>query len=268
MGRGWVYPLNVFVLIIGVFLCAVGAILIVFAYKKRISIIRAARIDADTIFNQNRKKANKLIVLALKKQQEIVNDAEQLAIPIREEIHSLKTADKELTMRLEQSKKIIENIIDKSYAYAACTELISEEDLVSNHVYKEDRKIIKAKLKKLAVNSIDGVKSFNSEKNIANFVSISAKANMAGALLLTTVEMLSAKVTAYNGHRALEKLSESIIATETLIKCIDSRAEIYEEFKNLLIKRLEIEIHFKRAKQFAREKQRELSELEREDRYI
>ena len=63
-----------------------------------------------------------------------------------------------------------------------------------------------------------------------------------------------------------KKLAESIIATEALIKCIDSRAYINKGFKELLGERLEIEIHFQKAKQLAKEKQKELREQEREEK--
>ncbi len=260
------FPLNEFVLVFGVFLCTVGIIVIVFAYKKRITIIRTSIADAETIFDKNRKRANKLIVLALKKQQDIVKDAEKSVIPIQERVDKLKAADEELTSRLEQSTKILEHIAERSCAHVADIELLTLGDLLSSKTYKEERKDIKAKLKKLAVNAIDGLNNNNSNEDITKFVSISAKADLAGALLLTTAEMLCAKVNANSEHKALEKLSESIIATEALIKCIDSRAEIYEEFKNLLIKRLEIEIHFKKAKQLPKEKQKELQEQERQER--
>lgn len=57
-----------------------------------------------------------------------------------------------------------------------------------------------------------------------------------------------------------------IIATEALVKAIDSRAEINSEMKTLLMKRLEIEINYKKAKQIAKEEQRELREQQREEK--
>ncbi|OUS09984.1 hypothetical protein A9Q90_02040 [Gammaproteobacteria bacterium 54_18_T64] len=253
-------------LIAGVALCLIGLVLIMFILKKRKFILDKAIKEAKTIILQNRNKASELINSAEKKKNELLEEAEQGVIPFHERVERLKIADKEITARLKQSRKIIEDISDKSCSHAADIELLTEEDLLSSLSYQEDRKEVKARLKKLAVNAIDGVKGSNSNVNIGKFVSISAKADIAGALLLTTVEMLCTKTNANNGHQALEKLSESIIATEALIKCIDSRATINEEFKSLLIKRLEIEIHFKKAKQLAKEEQRELREQEREEK--
>ncbi len=167
---------------------------------------------------------------------------------------------------MRQSRSIIEDISDKSSAYAADIELLNEDDLLSSQSYQEDRKAVKAELKKLAINAIDGVKGSNSDVNVGKFVAISAKADVIGALLLTTVEMLCSKTNANNGHQALEKLTESIIASAALVKCLDSRATVNETFQGFLVKRLEIEIHFKKAKQLAKEVQRELREQEREER--
>lgn len=241
-------------LIIGIVLCVVGLSALIFILNKRKSIILKANTEA-----------SKLITLAERKKDELIAQAEQEVIPFHERVERLKVADKEITSRLKQSREIIENITDKSCAHAADIELLTDEDLQSSQEYQEDRKEVKSKLKKLAVNAIDGVRGSNSNVNIGKFVSISAKADMAGALLLTTVEMLCTKVNANNGHQSLEKLAESIIATEALIKCFDSRATINKEFRSLLLKRLEIEIHFKKAKQIAKEEQRELREQEREE---
>lgn len=242
-------------LITGVILSAIGIALIIFILKKRKTIISKAN-----------SQARKLINAAERKKEELIDEAKKEVIPFHERIERLKIADKEITSRLKESRVLIDNITDRSCAYAADIELLTEEDLLSSQSYQEDRKEIKKKLKKLATNAIDGVKGSNSNVNIGKFISISAKADMAGALLLTTVEMLCTKTNANNGHQALEKLSESIIATEALIKCFDSRAIINEEFKELLLKRLEIEIHFKKAKQIAKEEQRELREQEREEK--
>lgn len=243
------------ILITGLVLCVIGIISIIFILKKSKSIVSNAE-----------SKATKLITSAEQKKEELLIEAEQGVIPFHERIERLKAADKEITSRLKQSREIIEDITDKSCAHAANIELITEEDLLSSQSYQEDRKEVKNKLKKLAVNAIDGVRGSNSNVNIGKFVSISAKADMAGALLLTTAEMLSSRTTANNGHQSLEKLAESIIATEALIKCFDSRATINEEFRGLLLNRLEIEIHFKKAKQLAKEEQRELREQEREEK--
>lgn len=254
------------ILIAGVVLCLIGISSIIFTLKKRKSILSEATKAAEEILSQNQNKVTNLVKAAEQKKKDLLDEAEQGVIPFHERVDRLKSADKEITSRLKQSRAIIEDITDKSCSHAADVELLTEEDLLSSQTYQEDRKEVKAKLKKLAVNAIDGVRGSNSDVNIGKFVSISAKADMAGALLLTTVEMLCTKTNANNGHQALEKLAESIIATEALIKCIDSRATINDNFKALLIKRLEIEIHFKKAKQLAKEEQRELREQEREEK--
>jgi len=283
------------ILIIGILLSLVGLTSIIFLFKKRKSIIKDIEDKTQKLLNdaeQTKKElleqADKEITSRLKlsrktiedaehKTQKLLNDAEQTkkelleqaekeVIPFHERIERLKEADKEITSRLKLSRATIEDITDKSCMYAANIELLTEEDLLSSQSYQEDRKEIKSKLKKLAINAIDGVRGSNSNVNIGKFIAISANADIAGALLLTTVEMLCSKVNANNGHQALEKLAESIIATEALIKCIDSRATVNKEFKNLLEKRLEIEINFKKAKQIAKEEQRELREQEREEK--
>jgi hypothetical protein len=243
------------------------------AEKQASDIIHAAEINKNNLLEEgelclskSQSKASDMIKKAKENKQNLINDAELGVALCEERIDRLNTADKEITSRLKQSRAIIENITDKSCSLAADIELLTEDDLQSSKTYQEDRKEVKAKLKKLAINAIDGVSGSNSNVNIGKFISISAKSDMAGALLLTTVEMLCSKLNANNSHQAIEKLSESIIATEALIKCIDSRAIINEEFKNLLLKRLEIEIHFKKAKQLAKEDQRELREQEREER--
>jgi len=254
------------ILIAGVVLCLIGISSIIFTLIKRKSILYEATREAEEVLSQNKNKANSLVKSAEQKKKELLEEAEQGVTSFHERVERLKVADKEITSRLKQSRAIIEDITDKSCSHAADIELLTEEDLLSSQAYQEDRKEVKAKLKKLAVNAIDGVRGSNSNVNIGKFVSISAKADMAGALLLTTVEMLCTKTNANNGHQALEKLAESIIATEALIKCFDSRATINGEFKALLIKRLEIEIYFKKAKQIAKEEQRELREQEREEK--
>ena len=235
------------VLLTGLMFFFIGMSLLVFIAMKRKSIISEATKEGES------RKAY------------LLDEAEKGVLALNERVERLKVADKEITSRLKQSRSIIEDITDKSCAHAADIELLTEEDLLSSQSYQDDRKSVKSQLKRLACEAIDGVKGSNSNVNIGKFVSISAKADMAGALLLTTVEMLCSKANANNGHQALEKLAESIIATEALIKCFDSRASINEEFKQLLIKRLQIEIHFKKAKQLAKEEQREIREQEREE---
>jgi len=258
--------INQNILTAGFVLFLIGASSIILTLKKRKSILSEATKEAEEILSQNQNKATRLIKYAEQKKKDLLDEAEKGVIPFHERVERLKVADEEITSRLKQSRTIIEDITNKSCSHAADIELLTEEDLLSSQTYQEDRKEVKANLKKLAVNAIDGVRGSNSNVNIGKFISISAKADMAGALLLTTVEMLCTKTNANNGHQALEKLAESIIATEALIKCIDSRATINGEFKALLIKRLEIEIHFKKAKQIAKEEQRELREQEREEK--
>lgn len=274
------------ILITGIILCIIGlaSIVVIFSKKNKIfseamrKNIEITLENEELIKEYERKKSrieldgqgkhNKLVWDAEKKRDELIAEAEQSVIPFEERIDRLKTADKEITSRLKQSRSILEDITDKSSAHAADIELLTEEDLLSSQSYQEDRKKVKARLKELAINAIDGVKGSNSNVNVGKFISISAKADMAGALLLTTVEMLCTKTNANNGHQALEKMAESIIATETLIKCIDSRATINKEFRTLLMERLKIEIHFKKAKQIAKEEQRELREQQREDKKV
>lgn len=181
-------------------------------------------------------------------------------------IERLKEADREIRARLKESRALIEDITDRSCQHAADIELLTEEDLQSSKSYVDDRKAVKARLKKLATDAIENVRGHNADVNVGKFVAISAKADMAGALLLSVVEMLCSKVTASSGHLAAEKLAETIIATEALVKAIDSRAEINGEMKALLMKRLEIEINYKKAKQIAKEEQRELREQQREEK--
>lgn len=261
------------ILIIGVVLSFVGIVSIIFVLIKSKSMIADAKRKTKKIFDEGTQEKISLLKVkktmiddAKKLKNEILEQAEKETIPFQERIDRLKKADKEITSRLKLSREAIENISDKSCTLASDIELLTEEDLLSSQTYQEDRKEIKSKLKKLAVNAIDGVKGSNSNVNIGKFIAISAKADMAGALLLTTVEMLCTKVNANNGHQSLEKLFESILATEALVKCIDSRANINKEFKKLLEKRLEIEINFKKAKQIAKEEQRELREQEREEK--
>ena len=181
-------------------------------------------------------------------------------------IERLKEADREIRARLKESRALIEDITDRSCQHAADIELLTEEDLQSSKSYVDDRKAVKARLKKLATDAIENVRGHNADVNVGKFVAISAKADMAGALLLSVVEMLCSKVTSSSGHLAAEKLAETIIATEALVKAIDSRAEINGEMKALLMKRLEIEINYKKAKQIAKEEQRELREQQREEK--
>lgn len=212
------------------------------------------------------KKRDEIIAAAEKKSGDMIKGAKDQVSRAEERIARLSSTDKEIVERLKESRALIEGITDQANALAADIELITEEDLLSSQSYQEDRKAVKSELKKLACNAINGVTGANADVNIGKFVAVSAKADMAGALLLTTVEMLSAKTNANNGHQSLEKLFTSIIAAEALIRGIDSRAHINPKFSELLEKRLQIEINFKKAKQASREKQKEIREQEREER--
>ena len=172
-----------------ILLFIVGAGAIIFTYQNRQSILDEAKAEATTLV------------------QDASIESETLINNANERVNRLKATDKEITSRLKQSRAIIENITDKSCLYAANIELLTEDDLLSSQSYQEDRKRVKSQLKKLAINAIDGVKGSNADVNITRFVSIAAKADMAGALLLTTVEMLCSKTTANNGHQGLEKTS-------------------------------------------------------------
>ena len=242
------------VLVIGLIMSLVGISTLIFTIKKR-----------KTIIGEAEQKKDEIILFAENEKNRILGEAEAGIIPFEERITRLKDSDEEIRARLKESRALIEDITDKCCAHAADIELLTETDLLSSQSYQEDRKAIKAKLKKLAQNAIVGVRGSNSDVNMGKFIAISAKADMGGALLLTTVEMLCSKVTANNANQALEKLAESIIATEALVKCIDSRASVNDEFKKLLTERLRIEIHFKKAKQLAKEEQREIREQEREE---
>lgn len=262
---------------IGYLLAFIAGAAIYYLVKNRKSLVQDAKEEAAAIVNEASESSRKILNEAHQSSQQLVNEAQLTAnnicaeaddknVRLEERNERLKTADSEMVSRLKQARAEIEGISDKCVEYAADVEIISEDDLLSSQSYQEDRKNVKAELKKLAINAIDGVRGSASNVNITKFTAIAAKADMAGALLLTTVEMLCSKVTANNGHLSLEKLGGSIIATETLIKCIDSRATINEEFRLLLKRRLEIEINFKKARELAREKQRELREQEREEK--
>jgi len=221
------------------------------AYRKRKKILKAAEQQSELILAD-----------AMRRGEEEGEKAIQKA---NERVERLNLADKEIVARLKKARAEIESLTDESSRIAADIELLTEEDLLSSQSYQEDRKKVKAELKKRAVDAIDGVKGGNSNVNIGKFVAISAKADIAGALLLTTCEMLCTKIKASNGHQAMEKMAESIVAVEALVKCIDSRARINARFRELLVERIQLEIHFKTAKEIAREEQRELRAQQREE---
>lgn len=232
------------------------------AKTKSAQLVNDANTQANKLVSEATDKANSIKEDAQRKKEDI--DAQAAAADRR--ITRLKDAEKEIKARLKESRALIDDITDRSCQHAADIELLTEDDLQSSKSYVDDRKDVKAKLKKLAIDAIDNVRGYNADVNVGKFVAISAKADMAGALLLSVVEMLCSKVTANSGHLAAEKLAETIIATEALVKAIDSRAEINSEMKKLLMKRLEIEINYKKAKQIAKEEQRELREQQREEK--
>ena len=235
-------------------------------YKEIEKTLKDAENEKETILYKANIEKDNILVDAKKEKDNILVEAKRELTLTEDRIGRLKNSDNEIRARLKQSRNIIEDITDKCSILAADVELITDDELLSSQSYQKDRKEIKSMLKKLAINAIEGVKGSNADVNIGKFIGISAKADIAGALLLTTVEMLCSKVNANNGHNALEKLFETIIATESLIKCIDSRATINTEFRKLLEERLVIEINFKKAKQIAKEEQREIREQEREER--
>lgn len=244
----------------------VPVILTVIILKKRAKIIDDATRFANKLKKEATSESESLVEEARSNAERIIADAEYKQHAAEARIERLNSADKEIQARLKQARELIEDITDKSCQYAADIELLTEDDLLSSTSYQNDRKDVKAKLKSLATDAITNVRGYNSDVNIGKFVAISAKADMAGALLLSVVEMLCSKMNANNGHLAAEKLAETIIATEALVKSIDSRAEINSDLKALLMKRLEIEANYKKAKQIAKEEQRELREQQREEK--
>lgn len=256
--------LNIF--IAGLVMLLLGIALLVIILKKRKNILNKANQTAEDIVSAAEINSEDILEKAENRKQLLISEAEGKVKLAEERIDRLKSADKEIQSRLKQARELIEDITDKSCEHAADIELLTEADLLSSQSYQEDRKDVKAHLKKLATDAVDNVRGRNSDVNIGKFVAISAKADMAGALLLSVVEMLCSKVNANNGHQAAEKLAETLIATEALVKSIDSRAEINKRFRELLMKRLEIEINFKKAKQIAKEEQRELREQQREEK--
>lgn len=242
---------SILITIIEVLLIAFG----IFLFMKRKEILELARTESEDMLRDSTHEAEKMI-----------GNAKEKVRQSEERIARLKETDKEIISRLRKARAIIGNVTDLSALHASNIELITEADLLSSQDYQSDRKAIRNKLRKLSCNAIIGVQGGGADVNIGKFIAISAKADMAGALLLTTVEMLSSKVTPNNSREALEKLHESIIAAESLIKAIDSRAAIDEDFRSALSQRLQIEINFKKAKQKAKDEQKELREQEREER--
>lgn len=240
-------------------------------------LIKSARFESKALVNSSKKHSQSLLaaskreaqsVLASSKREakELIDNANSAVLNCERRQEKLNAANLELRSRLQKSREFLEEITDRCSRIAADVEILNEDDLSTSKTYQEDRKRVQKRLKELAVNAIDGVRGSNADINIGNFVAISAKSDMAGALLLTTVDMLCSKVTANNGHLAIEKLTESIVAAEALVKCLDSRSVVNQEFRDLLVKRLEIEINYKKARQLAKEQQAELRAQEWEEK--
>ncbi|WP_417598521.1 GIY-YIG nuclease family protein [Oceanospirillum sp.] len=229
-------------------------------------LINSARLEAETLVTSSKQEAQSRLAASKREARELIDNANSAVLSCERRQEKLNAANLELRSRLQKSREFLEDITDRCSRIAADVEILNEDDLSTSKSYQEDRKAVQKRLKELAVNAIDGVKGSNSDVNIGNFVAISAKSDMAGALLLTTVDMLCSKVTANNGHQAMEKLTESIVAAEALVKCLDSRSVVNQEFRDLLVKRLEVEINYKKARQLAKEQQAELRAQEREEK--
>jgi hypothetical protein len=254
---------------IGVILITVGGILTPFALwilTQRRRMLQAAE-DAVMVA---KKRAGLLVSSAESEASAVRSEAEsnarQLTEAAKARVERLKVADKEIVERLRLVRAELEALTDRSGSLAATVDLVSDADLMGSAVYQADRKRIRSRLSKMATDAFMEAEGHASDVNIGKFVAVSAKADMAGALLLTTVEMLAAKVTSNNGHASLEKLNESVHATEALVNSMDSRATVRPEFVALLAERLVAEINYKKAKEKAKEEQRALREQEREER--
>lgn len=229
-------------------------------------LIQSARFEAETLVTSSKQEAQSRLASSKREAKELIDNANSAVLNCERRQEKLNAANLELRSRLQKSREFLEDITDQCSRIAADVEILNEDDLSTSKTYQEDRKRVQKRLKELAVNAIVGVRGNNADVNIGNFVAISAKSDMAGALLLTTVDMLCSKVTANNGHQAMEKLTESIVAAEALVKCLDSRSVVNQEFRDLLVKRLEVEINYKKARQLAKEQQAELREQEREEK--
>lgn len=246
-----------------------GLILIVFGYRRARSVgekegaalIIKARKESKDIMDGARAEGKSLLDRA----RAMMDKAREMEVRAEARVTRLKQTDKEMVARLRKARELLENLSDLANGYAADIEIVTESDLLSSQQYQKDRKNSEKVLKSLAKDAIVGAEGRLSDVNIDKFVAISAKADMAGALLVTTVEMLCAKTTYNNGTQVTEKLTESLVAVEALVKILDSRASIARDFKLALIRRLDIEIKYKLAKQVAKEAQRELREREREE---
>lgn len=250
--------------------------LLVFVWQRGRSIIKNAEIQAKAITARAGRDAQSKISLANQQASatkaaaeaeaaRVTEDAERRRTLTEERIARLSSADLELQARLRAVRERLETLSDIAGEKAGSIEMISEDDLLSSQEYQEDRKAIKAALKKAAVDAVQNVRGSNADVNIGKYIGVSARSDIAGSLLLITTEMLCAKVSATTGHTSIEKLQDSVKATTALLKLVDSRATLAPEFVELLVKRLRIEINYKRARQVAKERQQELRAQEREE---
>lgn len=244
-------------LFLSVFFFFLGLASIYAGMKKKKQILEAASAASEKIRNMARNDA-----------AQIVEEAKKQAVVIEARMERLGAAEKELIERLNGIRSRLETMTDVAGEQAASIDFVTEEDLLTSEEYQQDRNRVKSKLKSLATDAVKNVRGINSDVNIGKYVGISAKSDLAGALLLTTTEMLCAKLTANNGHATHEKLREVITATAALLKGFDSRAELSPEFVEALEERLAIEIDLKRAKQVAKDRQRELRAEQKEEERV
>ncbi|TXS88976.1 GIY-YIG nuclease family protein [Parahaliea aestuarii] len=237
-----------------------------FLYKRRADILEEATRKAEAITGNADKSREEIVAAAKARHTELVDEATQKVEAIESRVERLKNAESDLQSRLKEVRARLETMTDIAGEQAASIELIRDSDLLSSQEYQKDRKQIRTRLKKAAQDAVKNVRGYKADVNIGQYVGVSAKSDMAGALLMITTEMLCAKTTANNGHASLDKLHDSIRATGALLKAVDARAELDREFTELLDKRLKIEIDYQRARQLAREKQKEIREQEREER--
>ena len=245
--------------------------------KKRAAVIRAGEVQRDAIIRRAQRHAEKVKAEADEAKSKIIADGEIRATNLITEAETrvlyaeyhtekLKSADVDLQSRLKAVRSRLETLTNIAGEQAGSIEMISEYDLHSSQRYQSERKKIRTMLKKAAIHAVRNVKGYPSDMDIGKHVAISARSDLAGALLLTTTEMLCAKATANNGHASIEKLHDSIRATGALLKAVSSDLALDQGFVSLLEQRLRIEINYKRAKQIARDRQRELRAEEREER--
>lgn len=243
----------------------IGIAAVIYLHKKRADLIRSAKAHGESIKNRAQRDGDKIVQEANDECSKLVQDAKDQLSNIEARIERLKVADVDLQARLKEVRGRLETMTDIAGEQAGSIEIISEDDLLTTQEYQDDRKKVRALLRSAAQDAVKNLRGHRSDVNIGKYVGISAKSDLSGALLLITTEMLCAKTTANNGHASIEKLHDSVRATGALLKAVHSEAELDEDFLELLEKRLRVEINYKRAKQVARDRQRELREQEREE---